>query len=112
MATNETVVTTVPDCEICNDVKAVVELSGDLVKALRKLRYDLYKCEQCERREGCDVLQVFYAQVTGAIALVQVEWMKLQCEVQKVVNFPVRELPVEVQAAIGLVEQHQKFTYE
>jgi hypothetical protein len=51
-----------------------MELSGDLLKTLRKLRRSLRTCDTCSQVESCSLWQSLHAAVDLAILEVNLEW--------------------------------------
>ena len=62
------------DCQVAREVGKVVDLSGNLSKALRQLRRELRHCKDCTQGDGCLLRFGFQLQVTAAITQVQEEW--------------------------------------
>ncbi len=66
--------TTTPACPVLQDTQHIQGLSHDLTKALRKLRRDLTRCEQCPSYDDCPILKEFNSQVQAALDEVSAEW--------------------------------------
>ena len=52
----------------------MVDISGDLTKAMRKLRRDVLKCERCMHGEGCTFKINFDQMVNAALEQVVEEF--------------------------------------
>ena len=61
------------DCAVAMNVEKVVDLAGNLSKALRQLRRELRGCKDCVAGDGCVLRSNFQSQVTAAITQVQEE---------------------------------------
>lgn len=61
-------------CPVREEASRAVELSGDLLKTLRKLRRSLRACDACSQVETCSLWQALHAAVDLAILEVNLEW--------------------------------------
>jgi hypothetical protein len=62
------------DCRIGADVDKVVEASGQLKTALRRLRKDVENCKNCSEGVNCPSLAAYLATVRQAVNEVGREW--------------------------------------
>jgi hypothetical protein len=71
---NEKITCSFDHCPIAAGVRQVVDLFGDLTKALRTLRRDLIACARCAQFDHCSLQSAFQADVTATINQVMEEW--------------------------------------
>lgn len=62
------------ECPILLEAQHLADLSGDMLKSLRRLRRKLHLCQSCEHGQDCPALAFFRQQVNAAIELVAAEW--------------------------------------
>lgn len=56
------------ECPIAAAAQEVVDLSGDLTKAMRRLRRDVLRCKHCKQGDGCTFRINFTEMVDVALA--------------------------------------------
>jgi hypothetical protein len=62
------------ECKVMIDAKAVLSASGDLTKAMQKLRHSKKLCKKCLKLHNCEVWKDFTSQIDQAIIEVNEEW--------------------------------------
>ena len=70
--------TPITPCPVFENSQNVLNVSGDMTKAMRKLRRSLNHCHDCSKYEDCTIWQQFRAHVDSAIASVVDEWGLVQ----------------------------------
>jgi hypothetical protein len=63
-----------PDCPIKADAEKVVELGGETIKYLRRLRINMRKCQECSDNGNCPIQTEFNAAVDQVIQELNEEW--------------------------------------
>lgn len=62
------------DCEIRDEVEKAVELGGQFVRSVRKLRRSLKACEKCADQDDCVFTREFMSMVNEVITEINHEW--------------------------------------
>ena len=74
MAENEVPITPenlscpIPDCQIAASAQRTVKLGQDLAKAVRKLRWEMDRCQECPQKDHCAFHQYIDRLVLQAIS--------------------------------------------
>lgn len=62
------------DCPLKSDAEKVVELGGETLKYLRRLRIKMRACQDCPENVGCPLQAEFNAAVDQVIQELNEEW--------------------------------------
>jgi hypothetical protein len=58
----------IPDCQVAASAQRTVKLGQDLAKAVRKLRWEMVRCQQCPQKDHCAFHQYIDRLVLQAIS--------------------------------------------
>jgi hypothetical protein len=62
------------DCPVIKEAEKVLLISGDLRKAMKRLRSKLNQCTDCEDYQNCPEIVALQDQINTAIAELTEEW--------------------------------------
>jgi hypothetical protein len=61
-------------CPVIQEAQNILSMSGNLARAMRRLRKKINRCSSCEFAGACPEIRHFQNQITTAIAELTDEW--------------------------------------